>query len=165
MKSRHMQRHAVSELICRWYIIISSPPGTNFPCGCVFRAVVQCSTIIIPHWGTMFTSTPVGPIFAANFCPTGTEVKASSLPRHWRGSRYLSPLETDYHFGPTGSEVGAAAKNLSRRDRFSKMITLSLCRVPAGPVCSALCLSLKCLLHRTSVPSAQKLKCGPGGAE
>ena len=78
--------------------------------------------------GDNYTSTSAEPMFAANFCLTGTEVGCSALSRHWRGSRYLSPLETDSHFGPIGSEVGATAQNLSRWDRISEIITISLRR-------------------------------------
>ena len=33
------------------------------------------------HWGPIFTSTTAGPMFAANFCPSGTEVGRSETSR------------------------------------------------------------------------------------
>ena len=103
----------------------------------------------LPHWGTIFTSTPAEPMFAANFCPTGTEVDCSALPRHWRGSRYLSPVETDSHFGPTGSDVGATAEIMSRWDIISGPVARSSKWCPAGtPFSAHLILTLKCQHRR-----------------
>ena len=161
-----MQRFATAKNLCCWHVIIVSPLGTHFPYQCVFRAVVQCSERIIPHWGTIFTSTPAGPMFAANFCPTGAEVGCSALPRHWRGSRYLLPAEADYHFGPTGAEVRSDRGNsvpLGHNFRADHTLVemgpqwdpISLCSIHAPITC----------VFATSVPPAHKLKCGPGGSE
>ena len=75
LNQRFKRLRAIVIILCRWHIIIVSPLETHYLCYCAFRAVVQCSAKMIPHWGTILTSTPAGPMFAANFCPTGTEVR------------------------------------------------------------------------------------------
>jgi len=162
VKKWHTQRFLTAIILCRWHIIISSPPGTNIPFRYEFCAVVQCSAKIIPHWGTIFTSTPAEPMFAANFCPTGTEVDCSALPRHWRGSRYLPPVEADYHFGPTGFKVGSIAEILSYRDIISGLIARSSKWCPAGtPFSAHLILTLKCLLRRNFCATGTQVKMRP----
>lgn len=99
---------------------------------------------------------------AHNYCVSAGD--ALSLQLHISHRRAMlqenySPLGNNFHFGPTGSEVGATVEILSRWDIISGPVARSSKWCPAGtPFPAHLILALKCQHHRNLCATGTQVK-------